>query len=252
MAIDWRLRLAALCTLGTLALPIGAAERLAVGAEFSRVFERAPSGEWTGLGVDIVRALALQAGDTVRFQMVPWPRAQAMVARGQADILIGPYKSAGRTQQFSYLDHAFYRDQMSFFAMRGSTVAWTGDYAALKNVPIAVVRGWHYGDAFDRARPDLRISTVPKLDNGALMLTKGRVALLAANGRNIASVLARLHVEGEVGALAPGLSVQDGYLAFPRLPPFDALRERYNRLFNEMVRKGELMRLAKKHEVQTP
>ena len=252
LAMDGWFKLAAACAFGALALPACAAERLAVGAEFSRVFEQAPNGEWTGLGVDIVRALALQAGDTVRFKMVPWPRAQAMVAHGQADILIGPYKSADRSQQFAFLDQPFYRDQMLFYALRGSPVAWTGDYAALKDVPIGVVRGWHYGAAFDRARPGLRLDTVPKLDNGALMLFKGRLVLLAANRRNITPVLTRLHAEADVIALAPALSVQDGYLAFPLMPAFAALRERYNRLFNEMVRKGELGRLAKQHDVQTP
>ena len=78
MGLAWRWIL----ILGAASLAGGARadERLAVGAEFSRVFEQAPDGQWSGLGVDVVRALALQAGDTVRFKIVPWPRAQAMEA----------------------------------------------------------------------------------------------------------------------------------------------------------------------------
>lgn len=244
--------LGAVAAVGLAAHPATAVERLAVGAQFNRVFEQAPNGEWTGLGVDVVRALALRAGDTVRFKMYPWPRAQAMVALGQADILIGPYKSTGRQRQFSYLDHPFYRDSMVFFGLRGGTAIWTGDYAALKGVPIAVVSGWHYGDAFDLARPGLRISTVPKLENGALMLTNGRIALLAANRRNIEPVLVALHMADTVTEVTPSLSVQDGYLAFPLQRQFQPLRERYNQLFTAMVRNGELARLGKKNDVQVP
>jgi polar amino acid transport system substrate-binding protein len=235
------------------ALPsAGAVERLAVGTQFSRVFEQAPNGEWTGLGVDIVRALAARAGDTVRFQIYPWPRAQAMVAQGQADILIGPYKSPEREARFIFLDHPFYRDRMVFFGRSGSAALWTGDYQALKGVPIAVMRGWHYGESFDHARHDLQISEVPKLENGVQMLVHGRVKLLAANERNLHPVLSELNLIPLVTELGPVLSVQDGYIAFPKQDKYRQARQRYNQLFTEMIERGELGRLARKHLVQAP
>jgi polar amino acid transport system substrate-binding protein len=230
----------------------GAVERLVVGAQFSRVFEQAPDGEWSGLGVDLVRALAARAGDTVRFQLYPWPRAQAMVAQGQADILVGPYKSSDRAARFVFLDHAFYRDRMVFFGRRDGGVAWSGDYRALQEIPIAAMRGWHYGDKFDRARPVLQISEVPKLENGARMLMLGRVKLLAANERNLQPILAELGIVNQVAELGPALSVQDGYLAFPRDGRYQPARQRYNQLFTEMVERGELGRMARKHMVQVP
>ncbi|NGZ88353.1 substrate-binding periplasmic protein [Duganella aceris] len=230
-----------------------AAERLVVGAAFSRVFEQAPNGEWTGLGVDIVRALAARAGDTVRFQLYPWPRAQAMVAQGQADILVGAYKSPERAARFAFLDHPFYRDRMVFFARAGAGAAvWAGDYGALKQVPIAAVRGWHYGENFDQARSGLQLSEVPRLENGARMLLLGRVALLAANERNLQPVLAQLNIVGRVAEQGPALSVQDGYLAFPRQPRHQPAQRRYNQLFTEMLERGELGRMARKHLVQVP
>jgi polar amino acid transport system substrate-binding protein len=230
----------------------GAAERLAVGAQFSRVFEQAPNGEWSGLGVDIVRALAARAGDTVRFQIYPWPRAQAMVAQGQADILIGPYKSPEREARFVFFDRPFYRDRMMFFGRAGGTALWAGDYASLKGVPIAVMRGWHYGDSFDHARPGLQISEVPKLENGAQMLVHGRDKLLAANERNLQPVLSRLNFIPLVTELGPALSVQDGYIAFPRQDRYRQTWRRYNQLFTDMVEQGELGKLARKHLVQVP
>jgi polar amino acid transport system substrate-binding protein len=230
----------------------GAAERLVVGAQFSRVFEQAPNGEWSGLGVDIVRALAARAGDTVKFQVYPWPRAQAMVAQGQADILVGPYKSPERLARFAFFDRPFYRDRMVFFGRAGGAALWSGDYQALQGVPIAVMRGWHYGDSFDQARPGLRISEVPKLENGARMLALGRVKLLAANERNLQPVLSQLKLADMVAELGPALSVQDGYLAFSRLGRHQPAWEQYNQLFTDMVERGELGKLARKHLVQVP
>jgi polar amino acid transport system substrate-binding protein len=240
--------------LAALAPAAVAVERLVVGAQFSRVFEQAPNGEWTGLGVDIVRALAARAGDTVRFQLYPWPRAQAMVEQGQADMLVGAYKSPERAARFSFLDHPFYRDRMVFFGRPdpGAAAIWAGDYRALKDVPIAAIRGWHYGDGFDQARPGLQISEVPKLENGAQMLMLGRVKLLAANERNLQPVLAQLRIVNLVTEQGPALSVQDGYIAFPKQLRHQPARKRYNQLFTDMLERGELGRMARKHTVQVP
>lgn len=75
---------------------VQASEVLAVGTEFAYVFEQTPDGKFVGLGADIVRALAKQNGDTVRFEIYPWSRAQWMVENDQAQILIGPYKTPQR------------------------------------------------------------------------------------------------------------------------------------------------------------
>jgi polar amino acid transport system substrate-binding protein len=229
-----------------------AAQRLAVGTTFSRVFEQGADGQWQGLAVDVLRALAARAGDTIVFRMYPWPRAQAMVERGQADILVGPYKSPERLKRFSFLDQAFYRDRMVFYARREAEPAWRGDLMAIREHKIAAVRGWHYGAQFDLARPQLDISEVPQLENGMQMLALGRVDLLATNERNTAGLLDSLHLRETLTGLCPDLTQLDGYLAFPLDPKFTAVRDRYNALFAEMVRSGELAKLGARNGVLVP
>ncbi len=240
------------CAAALAAPGAAAGELLAVGTDFSKVFERNPAGEFVGLGVDVVRALARHNNDTVRFEIYPWPRAQAMVELGQADILIGPYKTAEREARFAFLERAFYQDRMVFFMRNGARVDWNGKYDSVRALSIAAVSGWSYGPEFDRLRPELKVSNAPKLENGVLMLAYGRVDLLAANRRNIEPVLASLRMANSITELSPHLSTQNGYLAFPRIAQFDAQRLRYNQAFNELVEKGELARLARKHEVQVP
>ncbi len=230
--------------------PVQSAELLAVGTEFAKVFERSPNGEFTGLGVDVVRALAHQQHDTVRFEIYPWPRAQAMVELGQADILIGPYKTPEREARFSFMDRAFYQDKMIFFARSGSNFSWGGNIDRLRTFQIAAISGWAYGHSFDRARADLKVSNAPKLENGVLI--HGRVDVLAANRRNIEPVLSALRLHNAVVEVGPAIDTQNGFLAFPRNVQFDPLRLRYNQAFNELVDKGDLARLGRKHEVQVP
>lgn len=229
-----------------------AAQRVAVGTSFSRVFEQGADGQLQGLGVDVLRLLAARAGDTILFQLYPWPRAQAMVERAQADILIGPYKSPERLQRFAFFDHAFYRDRMVFYARRGADLPWRGDLTALKSRRIAAVRGWHYGAQFDLARPVLDISEVPQLENGLQMLALGRVELLASNERNSTALVGSLRLGESLEVLCPDITQLDGYMAFPRDPRYAVVRNRYNALFNEMVRSGELARLGARNGVLVP
>jgi polar amino acid transport system substrate-binding protein len=229
-----------------------AAQRVAVGATFSRIFEQGVNGQWQGLGVDVLRVLAARAGDTVVFQLYPWPRAQAMVERAQADILIGPYKSPDRLKRFAFIDQPFYRDRMVFYARRDAEPAWRGDLSTLRRHKIAAVRGWHYGAQFDLARAQLNISEVPQLENGLQMLAVGRVELLASNERNSTGLIDTLRLGESLTVLCPDITQLDGYLAFPRDPKFSAVRDRYNALFAEMVRSGELARLGARNGVLVP
>ncbi|MYM23550.1 transporter substrate-binding domain-containing protein [Duganella sp. FT135W] len=229
-----------------------AAQRIAVGATFSHIFEQDADGQWQGLGVDVLRELAARAGDTIVFRLYPWPRAQAMVERAQADILVGPYKSPERLKRYAFLDLAFYRDRMVFYARREAEVPWHGDFAALGKRRIATVRGWHYGAQFDLARAQLDISEAPQLENGMQMLAVGRIDLLATNERNTTGLIDSLHLRESLAVLCPDITTLDGYLAFPRDPQFTAVRDRYNVLFTEMVRSGELARLGVRNGVLVP
>lgn len=229
-----------------------AAERLAVGASFQGVFEQDSDGRWHGLGVDVLRALAARAGDTVDFKLYPWPRAQAMVERGQAQILIGPYRSAERLKQFNFVDLPFYRDRLVFYARRAGNVGWNGNLGELGHTRIAAVRGWHYGPQFNRLRKELDISEVNQLENGAQMLLYGRVDLLATNERNSAGVLDTAQRQDLLVVACPVIAQLDGYLAFARDLKSTAMRDRYNALFTAMVRSGELARLGARHGVLVP
>lgn len=232
--------------------PLAAAERLAVGASFSGVFEETSDGQWRGLAVDVLRQLAASAGDTIRFKMYPWPRAQAMVELGQADILIGPYRSPERENLYAFFDLPFYRDRVLFYARQDSTTLWAGDLSALRSTRIGAIRGWHYGPAFDRARPVLNISEIPQLENGFQMLAYRRVDLLASNERNSVPVLAALGMTGQLVPLCPAITQLDGYFAFPRATRFAAARDQYSALFKAMVKSGELERLGADNGVLVP
>lgn len=222
-----------------------AAEVLAVGTEFAYVFERTAGGEFTGLGADIVRALAKQAGDTVKFEIYPWSRAQWMVENDQAQILIGPYKTAERELRFSFARRAFYRDFMVFYARTGSDLHWDGSYTSLRGMSIGVINGWVYGQQFESMRPVIKPEVANSLANGLNMLNARRIDFLASNMRNTEALIKNLDVVGDFYPIDKVIDTQDGYLAYCKKPGCDQLRQRYDDAYESLRENGELARLAR-------
>ena len=234
------------------ALPAGARELLVVGAEFGRLYECTPAGDCAGLAVDLLREFARRRGDTLRFRSYPWPRAQAMVEAGQADILVGPYRTPEREFRFAFAARPFYRDHMVFYARRGDATGWNGDYASLAGRRVAAVGGWVYGRDFDVARRALAIPETSQLRNGILMLARGHIDLLATNLRNTETLLPALGLAGAVAPLPAEIELQDGYMAFPRQARWDALRASFDGVFAAMQASGEFAALARRYGVAIP
>lgn len=232
--------------------PLQARDWLVVGAAFPQVFELGESGQFTGLAPAILRQLESDLQGHLRFEIYPWARAQRMVEQGQADILIGPYRTAEREQRFAFSAEPFYQDRIVFYARRQSGLSWNGDFASLRAHRIAVIRGWIYGSRFEVARTGMQLDVVESVPNGLRMLMVGRIELLATNQRNTRPHLAALQLGEQLIQLEPPIDRQQGYFAFPRDVAHVALREQFDRSFRRMVSSGELARLAGQLSVEIP
>ncbi|SED23897.1 amino acid ABC transporter substrate-binding protein, PAAT family [Pseudomonas anguilliseptica] len=244
-----RLSLACCCVL--LIAPLAARELLAVGSNFPGVFEQHGSGH-SGLATSVLRQTLEPLGYQVRFELHPWARAQHMVARGEGDILIGPYKNAAREQLFAFSARPFYRDHIVFYCQRGSVLRWRGDYQQLLGRRIGVVRAWAYGAHFDSRREQLELVTVERVENGLKMLVAGRLDLLASNQRNTQPELLALGLADKLEQLATPIDLQDGYFAFPRDERYRPLREEFDRALQQMIEQGRLAQLAADWQVEIP
>lgn len=245
-------RLLPILLCGLLSAPALAREWLVVGAQFPQVYEQDAGGRFIGLAPAVLRRLAAELGDRVSFELYPWARAQRMVELGQADILVGPYRTAEREARFAFAAEPFYQDRIVFYARRDGRIGWSGDYAGLAGRRIAVVRGWSYGSRFEEARAWLRPVTVEAVGNGLRMLEAGRIDLLASNRRSTLPRLAALALQERIVELGPLIDVQRGYFAFPRDAEHDQLRRRLDRAFADMIASGELERLAAPLGVSVP
>jgi polar amino acid transport system substrate-binding protein len=237
-----------------LLVPAQAHELLVVGTDFPRIYETAAEagGRPTGLGVDLLLLAAARMGHSLRFEVYPWLRAQALVERGQADILVGPYRTPDRELRYSFSPQAFYEDKLVFYVRREQSGLWHGDYAALAGRPVGQVQGWAYGERFEQARAGLRISTPRDVATGLQMLLRGRIDLLASNERNTEPVLQRLGLGQQLQLSGPPIGLLRGHFAFPHDARGQALRKALDQAMSALRANGELAALSRRWKVKIP
>lgn len=226
---------------------------LAVGTSFARLYEPGEGGQpATGLAVDLLNAMAAAAGMAVRYEFYPWLRAQSMIEHGQAQVLIGPYRTAERERRMRFSRQAFYEDALVFYARRREQGLWWGDFQALRPLRVALVQGWVYGERFEQARQGLQLQMVRDLPTGLRMLQLGRLDLLAANQRNTEPVLQALGLAQEIQRCQPPFGHLRGHFAFAP----GAAGERWATLVDGGLQRlrasGELAQMAARRGVSLP
>jgi len=239
-------------SVGALALagPARAAPLRAVGAQFARIFEGAEGQAPKGLAVDLLGQLF---GDGLRCELLPWARAQLTLEQGEADILIGPYRTPEREARMLFSVRSFYSDAMVWYARRGEEARWTGEFGALTQLPVAAVRGWAYGSRFERMKTSMnQLTFVQNVEAGLQMLAKRRVELFAANDRNCQPVLQRLSLADAVTRCSPPLDVLHGHMAFARSAGGELLAQRYDQAFERSLRGADAAELYRRWGVEKP
>jgi polar amino acid transport system substrate-binding protein len=227
-------------------------ELVAAGTRNLGIFERHANGEFTGMGVELIRLLARRNGYQARFELYPWRRAMEVVSGGKADVLVAPYKTAQRERVLRYSEQAFFKDELAFYVRADSMPVWEADYASLVGRRIVVINGWNYGPAFTQALPQLHISVTNTVESGLRMLSYGHVEMFASNRRDTDPLLKALGLQDKLMALAPLIDVLDSYFAFPLTSRYLDLPAQLDRLLAEMTRNGELQKLARRYGVTPP
>lgn len=214
-----------------------------VGSPFALIYEPVPGGA-RGLAVELLaRALP---GATLRHEFFPWPRAQALVESGEADLLVGPYRTPEREERFLFSRRPFYEDAMVWFTRQGEGRRWSGDFSALQGQGLAAVQGWAYGAQFELLRHRLqRLTWVGDVESGLRMLQLGRIDLFASNERNTLPVLERLGLRAAVEVALPPLDLLSGHMAFTRSVAGQALRERYDEGFERLLGGRQFERMSR-------
>jgi len=218
-----------------------------VGTNFPAIVEQQKNGEITGLGVDIAQEIFKRLGHQLIIEVMPLKRALKMVEQGVADGMIGPYKSPERELYMNYTDVAFYQDQIMFYVLQNSTLQWQGHYSKLNKLVVGVIRGWNYGEQFEKNEANLNISAVNTVEASFLQLLYNRVDVIVCHPRAAAPVIEKLALEYKVRRVLPILTVNKGYFGFTKKESLTEVFEQFDSELTKMLVNGEIQYLSESY-----
>ncbi len=221
-----------------------------VGSDFPGIVQPgAPQPR--GVAADMIRALCQREQLVCSIQLLPWPRAQAMLQHGQADVLIGPYRTAERAASMHFSRYPLYVDTLYWYRRAEQTVQWNGHFDSLAGLRLGVTRGWTLGQRFEDAKQRLQIDTADTLMQSMLKLQRQRLDLVASNDRNARHTLAQLGLNNIV-PIQPAISLQGGYMGYALHAIDKPALQRFEKAMANLAESGELARLNLSHGLVYP
>ena len=223
---------------------------LFVGSYFPFILQQQADDSPSGVAVDIINAIMTNSDQPFEIVIVPWKRAQILLRDGEADMLIGPYKTAERQDFIDYSSLPFYSDHMVFYSLKANSFEWQGNYAQLEGKLIGVPLGWTGGESFEAHRSSLRIYGVPELKNGFEMLVRKRVDLVLSNQRNALVTINDLNIAQEINVLNFALEITQGYFGFSKHHDVSRLKALFDQQLSEMVKNGRIKQINQKYGLE--
>jgi polar amino acid transport system substrate-binding protein len=193
--------------------------------------------EFSGIYVDIARAMAARAGAALSFEPVPYARAFAMMQNGEGDLMLGPNRTPAREAYLHYLEPALPAEPKAFVLRAASPDI--ADYDSLRGLRIATLRGAHYTAAFDADGSLVRVPVVD-YETALRMLEGGRVDTAI-----MPEMRARWMLRGQAGLRLAAFRIPGdlSYIAMARRSPHISLAPQFEAALRQMRDAGEIARI---------
>ncbi len=143
----------------------------------TEVEETIPPGEqsdyFTGYSWEIARAAFHAVDWTITLRITPWARGMEELREKKTDILFPTGKNPTRLEYMQYSDNSVVDVNFLIYKNAGDSIGYDG-LRSLEGEPVAVVRGFNYGEAFNQADYIDKVS-VESIEQGFDVLEEGRV-----------------------------------------------------------------------------
>jgi len=194
-------------------------------------------GKASGIYPAIITEAFERMGVPVKVSAIPWKRALANMEMGEAGVA-GIYKTIERSGKCDFSDYLFV-EKVQVIVLAKRMFPYSG-LQSLQGKRLGVLRGWSYGDEFDKARA-AGLFTVEEVESDAQNLAKLKNdrldAVLAIKESGDASMSGFGSPQAFV-ALEPPLSETPTYLAFSRQADKAELLKSFNKALASMRQDG--------------
>ncbi len=154
----------------------------------------APSGEPTGMFVDLWRLWSQKTNRPVEFRFAGWKESLDAVARQEADIYFGLLRNESRSLWMDF-SPPLYPVAISLFHASGNQ--WSS-LDKLKGEQVGVVKGSFQEGSLRREYPDLRLVPFEKLEPMIRAVAEGRLAAFAGETVSSQSAIDKMGLSSRV------------------------------------------------------
>ncbi|MEO6278550.1 transporter substrate-binding domain-containing protein [Roseateles sp.] len=213
--------LLALCLSALLAAPASAERRLRACAHpAAQPMSWEQQGRMHGVCVEMARRAFAAAGWTLEVEAVgPWARCQALVERGDVDVMACAFDNPKRREYALVVEPALARNEAALFVRRDSPLrfdTWT-DLAGLR---VGVGRGVSFGAEVDgQLARQAQVDNALSEDLNLRKLLLGRLDAIATAREAGTQMLRAMGCEQEVRVLPRGLGADGLHLQISRRSP---------------------------------
>lgn len=179
----------------------------------------------------------------VTLECLPWNRVIAGADAGDWGVG-GIYQNEERLKKYDYSAPIF-EEKLQIFVMQGNEFTFAG-VADLSGKTVGVMRGWSYGDEFDKAVAAGSI-TKEEIESDEMNFKKliaGRIDALIAAPETWSGLKGALDKDGKVAMLPTPLAVNKTYLVFNKSAGKTDLLTQFSQTVEAMKDDGTIEKLA--------
>ena len=205
-------------------------------------FMSSVAGKAAGLYPALIAEAFMASKHTVQLDAKPWKRCIAEMDAGHTGVG-GIYKNEERLKKYDFSDPIFV-EKMAVFSTKGHKLDFSG-VASLLGKRVGVMRGWSYGDEFDKAAKEGRI-TAEEVNSDAQnfqKLSAGRLdAVLAID--EAGATLLKGGQYADVEKSAKYLFENPTFLAFNKSANQGDTLSKFNKGIDDMRKNGKHSKIA--------
>ncbi len=175
--------------------------------------DTADNARLIGANADLMQMVAKEIGIPIEVRYAgPWARVQEEARMGRVDLIAGAFFTVERLDYLDYVYPAFIETRSVIWSRQGAPLHYKR-WADLKGLAGLTVINNSFGEDFDRfAKNNLKIGTVPSLEQAFKMLQLGRADYLIYEEDPGLAYIAKLALSG-LQTVQPSVSNESLFLA---------------------------------------
>lgn len=170
-----------------------------------------------GLLIDMLNKVQANTGIEIEIFVMPWGRAINEVKKGSIDAILPTLWTKERTEYLVYPAQPFFAFRESVIVKRvEDDFEFTSLTGIGSNKIIGKMRSTLVDDEFDHLQKQSKLTVYEtnKLEQALLMLTQGKLDLVAADGQVATSTIKRLGLDGRFVLFPMQQDITPSYIAF--------------------------------------